>query len=115
MLTIQNPNWNKTCFLLSVENYLTGRTDSGHPALEDESNSAFRSYLDQESVTSSNAESDSSEQNLPVDSPVDEGETALLYEEDGGPKVEMVSIDGRPVQIVVHLEGGRILELNCEY
>jgi hypothetical protein len=99
-----------------VENYLTGRADSGHPALEDESNNAFRSYLEQESVTSSNAGSDSSEQNnLPVDSPADAGETALLYEEDGGPKVEVVSIDGRPVQIVVLLESGRILELNCEY
>ena len=98
-----------------MENYLTGRTDSGHPALEDESDSAFRSYLEQESGTSSNVTSDSSEKNLPVDPPPDPGETALLYEEDGGPKVEVVSIDGRPVQIVVHLESGRILELNCEY
>jgi len=98
-----------------VENYLTGRTDSGHPALEEEGNSSFRSYLEQESVTSSNAASDFSQHPLPVDSPADSGETALLYEEDGGPKVEVVSIDGRPVQIVVHLESGRILELNCEY
>ena len=98
-----------------MENYLTGRTDSGHPALEDESNSAFRSYLEQESTISSNTASDSSEQNLHVESPADSGETAILYEEDGGPKVEVVSIEGRPDRIVVHLESGRILELNCEY
>ena len=97
-----------------MENYLTGRTDSEHPALEDETNGAFRSYLEQESVTSSSTASDSSEP-PPADSPSDTGETALIYEEDGGPKVEVVSIDGRPVQIVVHLESGRILELNCEY
>ncbi|MFP6894287.1 MAG: hypothetical protein VCA18_11080 [Opitutales bacterium] len=94
-----------------MENYLTGRTDSGHPALEGEGNSSFRSYLEQESASPS----DSPDEQLSVDSPADLGETALLYEEDGGPKVEVVSIDGRPVQIVVHLESGRILELNCDY
>ena len=57
----------------------------------------------------------SRDEQLSVESPAISGETALLYEEDGGPKVEVVSIDGRPVQIVVHLESGRILELNCEY
>ena len=98
-----------------MENYLTGRTDSGHPALEDESNGAFRSYLEQESVTSSDVASDSSDLSTPGDSPSDVGETALIYEEDGGPKVEVVSVENRPVQIVVHLESGRILELNCEY
>lgn len=98
-----------------MENYLTGRTDSGHPALEDESNDAFRSYLEQESVTSSDVAGDSSDHSTPADSPSDVGETALIYEEDGGPKVEVVSVENRPVQIVVHLESGRILELNCEY
>ena len=94
-----------------MENYLTGRMDSGDPALEDEGNSSFRSYLEQESVSPD----DSPDAKLSVESPAVLGETALLYEEDGGPKVEVVSIDGRPVQIVVHLESGRILELNCEY
>lgn len=94
-----------------MENYLTGRTDSGHPALTDEGNSSFRSYLEQEPVSPG----DSPDEQLSVESPAVSGETALLYEEDGGPKVEVISIDGRPVQIVVHLESGRILELNCEY
>jgi hypothetical protein len=94
-----------------VENYLTGRTDSGHPALKDEGNSSFRSYLEQEPVSPG----DSPDEQLSVESPAVSRETALLYEEDGGPKVEVISIDGRPVQIVVHLESGRILELNCEY
>ncbi|MBU62439.1 MAG: hypothetical protein CMI26_08050 [Opitutae bacterium] len=94
-----------------MENYLTGRSDSGHPALEDEGIGSFRSYLDQESVSPE----DSTDDQLSVESAAIPRESALLYEEDGGPKVEVVSIDGRPVQIVVHLESGRILELNCEY
>tara|TARA_Y100000588_G_scaffold375971_1_gene453062 strand:- start:1583 stop:1873 length:291 start_codon:yes stop_codon:yes gene_type:complete len=96
-----------------VENYLTGRTGSGHPALEEDENGTFRSYLEQE--TAKDAPIDSPDPGVSVDSPADLGETALLYEEDGGPKVEVVSIEGRPVQIVIHLESGRILELNCEY
>ena len=94
-----------------MENYLTGRTDSTHPALEEADNSSFRSYLEQDS----SSPHDPSDEQLPVEASADAGETALLYEEDGGPKVEVISIDGRPVQIVVHLESGRILELNCEY
>ena len=96
-----------------MENYLTGRgKDAPHPALVDKDSSSFRSYLDQgsdsELVPNEGLEGSGSD-------PVAVGETQVLYEEEEGPKVEVVSVDGRPVQIVVRLESGRRLELNCEY
>ena len=96
-----------------MENYLSGRVDSANPALAEQESSHFRSYLEQGST---DAEVALSEQfgDSASDSSA-EGETQVLYEEEEGPKVEVVSVDGRPVQIVVRLESGRRLELNCEY
>ena len=95
-----------------MENYLTGRGDSVNSALGDQGSSPFRSYLEQES----DAEpviNEAFEDSTP--DPAAVGDTQVLYEEEEGPKVEVVSVDGRPVQIVVRLESGRRLELNCEY
>lgn len=95
-----------------MENYLTGRGTSVNSALADQDSSPFRSYLDQgsetEPIPSEGFEDAGS-------NPAAVGETQVLYEEEEGPKVEVVSVDGRPVQIVVCLESGRRLELNCEY
>ena len=95
-----------------MENYLTGRGDSTNSALDDQGSSPFRSYLEQgsdiESIPNEEFEDASGD-------PAAVGETQVLYEEEEGPKVEVVSVDGRPVQIVVRLESGRRLELNCEY
>ena len=95
-----------------MENYLTGREGSANSALADQVSSPFRSYLED----SSEAEHISYEgfEDTGVASAV-VGETQVLYEEEEGPKVEVVSVNGRPVQIVVCLESGRRLELNCEY
>lgn len=95
-----------------MENYLTGRGGSANSALDDQETSPFRSYLEQESDAEPVA-SEAFEDSTPDPAPV--GDTQVLYEEEEGPKVEVVSVDGRPVQIVVRLESGRRLELNCEY
>ena len=93
-----------------MESYLAGRGTSGNPALSDQDTSSFRSYLEQGSESDAVAE-----QQFEDSDPAVVGDTQVLYEEEEGPKVEVVSVDGRPVQIVVRLESGRRLELNCEY
>ncbi|MDG1355540.1 MAG: hypothetical protein P8P90_04765 [Opitutales bacterium] len=42
-------------------------------------------------------------------------EKAVIYEEEGCPKVELVSEDGRPTSLVIHLPDGRLLEIDCIY
>jgi len=43
-------------------------------------------------------------------------ETAqTLLDEPGGPKVEVISVEGRVTRIVVHLENDKVLNLHCEY
>lgn len=92
-----------------MEHYLSGRGNFGDSAQESGEGEEFRSLLDQEEGALPPQEA-SAEPNVSV-----EGETQLLYEEEAGPKVEVVNVDGRPAQIIVHLESGRRLELNCEY
>ena len=86
-----------------MENYLSGRSPDGDPPIGNESQ-PFRSLAD------SNADG------LPVSaSPSANEVTETLHDEPGGPKVEVVSVDGRVNRIVVHLENGKVLNLHCEY
>ena len=39
----------------------------------------------------------------------------VIYEQENCPKVEVVSIDGKPTSIVIHLQDGRLLEIDCVY
>ena len=95
-----------------MESYLAGRSDSNVQALTEQESSPFRSYLDKQPDAEPALE-EQFEDTLP--DPVEVGESEVLYEEEQGPKVEVVSVDGRPVRIIVFLESGRRLELNCEY
>ncbi len=95
-----------------MEHYLAGRGNFGDTPQEGGEGEDFRSFLDREAPSPDpSPEGEPS----PQQPPSVEGETQLLYEEEAGPKVEVVNVDGRPVQIIVHLESGRRLELNCEY
>ena len=44
-----------------------------------------------------------------------ESEISTIYDEKDCPKVEVVSEDGRPTAIRIHLPDNRILELECHY
>jgi len=39
----------------------------------------------------------------------------VIYEQENCPKVEVVSVDGKPTSIVIHLQDGRLLEIDCVY
>lgn len=88
-----------------MESYLTGRGNSS------ESDSAedpgFRSYLSDQSKQAA----------VPVhasDSNQDE-QVEVVYEQADCPKVEVVSVEGKPQRIVIHLPDGKLLEVSCEY
>ena len=88
-----------------MESYLAGR---GHSSGSDSAqDSEFRSYLN-----------DGSKQvGDPVDasdSPQDE-QVEVIYDQADCPKVEVVSVDGKPRRIVIYLPDGKLLEISCEY
>ena len=39
----------------------------------------------------------------------------VIFDEKDCPKVEVISVDSKPRQIVIHLPDGRLLKINCEY
>lgn len=88
-----------------MESYLTGRGNSS------ESDSAedpgFRSYLsDQPKQVAVPAHASDSNQDEQVE---------VVYEQADCPKVEVVSVEGKPQRIVIHLPDGKLLEISCEY
>jgi hypothetical protein len=88
-----------------MENYLTGR-EGGNNLDVSTKDSSFRSFLSEPTdsqTTSADLE------------PVEEGISEVIFDEKDCPKVEVISVDSKPSQIVVHLEDGRLLKINCEY
>jgi hypothetical protein len=88
-----------------MESYLAGRGHtSGNGSSED---SGFRSYLN-----------DGLKQvSVPVDvsDPQQDEQVEVVYDQADCPKVEVVSIEGKPRRIVIHLPDGKLLEISCEY
>ena len=93
-------------FLL-MESYLTGRGDSSLAEGLKQEDDQFRSYLqdDPKQVQSQGT--------VPQDG--QEEQVEVIYDQANAPKVEVVSTDGRPSRIVVHLPDGKLLEISCQY
>lgn len=87
-----------------MENYLKGRGFSQ----EKGSNSGFSSYLASDS--SLKADSPSAEETTHV-----EQSTEIIYQEEGAPKVEVLSVDGKPTKLLIHFENDKVLEIDCLY
>ena len=88
-----------------MESYLAGR---GHTSEGDSSvDPGFRSYLDdgpkQVGVSVDASDSQQDEQ------------VEVVYDQADCPKVEVVSVEGEPRRIVIHLPDGKLLEISCEY
>jgi len=88
-----------------MESYLTGRGNSSES--DSAEDSGFRSYLSdqpkQATVPVNASDSDQDEQ------------VEVVYQEADCPKVEVVSVEGKPQRIVIHLPDGKLLEISCEY
>ena len=88
-----------------MESYLAGR---GHTSEgESSEDQGFRSYLDdgdrQVAVPVNASDSQQDEQ------------VEVVYDQADCPKVEVVSVEGKPCRIVIHLPDGKLLEISCEY
>ena len=88
-----------------MESYLSGRTPDADPPIGNESQ-PFRPYTSSDGAGASHLPSNPASGNETVET---------LHDEPGGPKVEVVTVDGRVNRIVVHLENGKVLNLHCKY
>ena len=92
-----------------MQSYLSGRGASMEDNGSSGESNAFSSYLD-----------DPSKQH-PVSVPLDSGdseentETEVIHADESGIKVEVVSVDNSPVNILIHIPDGRVIDLSCEY
>lgn len=90
-----------------MENYLTGRAGVDNLKVSD-GNSSFRPFLSQ-------TESPSNESPLSEIDLNSGAQSEVIFDEKDCPKVEVLSVDKKPRQILIHLEDGRLLKINCEY
>ena len=42
-------------------------------------------------------------------------EKELIHTDESGIKIEVVSVDGTPTNLLVHIPDGRVIDLSCEY
>jgi hypothetical protein len=82
-----------------MKGYLSGRTTSKE--CEVDKDTSFRSLLSIEKEQLDDT---------PVNSKID-----VIYEDKDCPKVEVLSEDGTPSAIIIHLPDGKLLQINCHY
>lgn len=87
-----------------MESYLKGR---GFKDPIESENPVFKGFLEGQKPSDLIEKQDESLKNPQ--------EKEVIYQEEGCPKVEVVSEDGRPQSIVIHLPDGRLLEIDCHY
>jgi len=86
-----------------MESYLKGR--------------GFKEDLDKDSTFESLLDSSKKSSDTPPPDPVEANppQKEVIYDAENCPKVEVVSVDGKPTSIVIHLQDGRLLEIDCVY
>jgi hypothetical protein len=92
-----------------MQSYLSGRGSSVENVESDDGSSSFSSYLgDPSKQHSANVASEV------VQNDVD-AETDVIHEDESGIKIEVISVDGSPTNLIVHIPDGRIIDINCVY
>ena len=91
-----------------MDNYLTGRNKDSKTNL-DGTISEFRSLTDMAN-NSTQLIQDQNNQGNDV-----EVERETVYSEGDSPVVEVVSVDGCPQEIIIHMNDGRLLKIACNY
>ena len=86
-----------------MDNYLKGRGLSQ----EKNKDSVFSSYLGSDPSNDGNSSVEANEE-------VQESKE-IIYQEEGAPKVEVLSVDGKPTKLLIHFENDKILEIDCLY
>jgi hypothetical protein len=92
-----------------MENYLSGRGSNLDGSNPNNHDSEFSPYLTGNKSPDLN--------NSPIDGEEldDNKEKSLIHSDETGIKVEVVSVDGNPSNILIHIPDGRIIDLSCEY
>ncbi len=91
-----------------MQSYLSGRGANIDNEKSEIVSSSFSSYL-----------SDPGKQHLIAPSSETENkeevEKELIHTDESGIKIEVVSVDGIPTNLLVHIPDGRVIDLSCEY
>ena len=91
-----------------MDNYLTGRNKDSKTNL-DGTISEFRSLTD---MANNSAQLIQDQNNQTNDVEV---ERQTVYSEGDSPVVEVLSVDGCPQEIIIHMNDGRLLKIACNY
>ena len=90
-----------------MQSYLSGRGSDIN--LKENQEGSFRPFL--QPVANDPCDSSSTNEKTSTENQQSE----VIYDEENCPKVEVVSEDGAPVKILIHLPDKRILSLDCKY
>lgn len=88
-----------------MQSYLSGRGGIKEDG-DGSSHSQFRPFLQNKNTDQTDAVDDLSAK---------EFDSEVIYDEANCPKVEVLSEDGVAQEIVIHLQDGRILKIQCQY
>ena len=91
-----------------MDNYLTGRNKDSKTNL-DGTISEFRSLTDMANNSAQLIQDQNKEANDV------EMERETVYSEGDSPVVEVLSVEGCPQEIIIHMNDGRILKIACNY
>ena len=91
-----------------MDNYLTGRNKDSKTNL-DGTISEFRSLTDMANNSAQLIQDQNKEANDV------EVERETVYSEGDLPVVEVLSVDGCPQEIIIHMNDGRVLKIACNY
>ena len=92
-----------------MENYLSGRGSNLDDSDLNNHESEFSPYL------SANKSSDLNSSPVDGEELDDNKEKSLIHSDETGIKVEVVSVDGNPSNILIHIPDGRVIDLSCDY
>ena len=92
-----------------MQSYLSGRGANIKDDDFEKTAESFSSYLSDPSKKHTIAPHSEPTQNIK------DLEKELIHEDESGIKIEVVSADGIPTNLLVHIPDGRIIDLSCQY
>jgi hypothetical protein len=92
-----------------MQSYLSGRGTSIENVVSVDGSNSFSPYLSDPSKQHDNMPKSEVIQN-DVNS-----DTEVVHEDESGIKIEVVSVEGVPTNLLVHIPDGRVIDIGCEY
>ena len=92
-----------------MQSYLSGRGTSIENVVSVDGSNSFSPYLSDPSKQHDNMPKSEVIQN-DVNS-----DTGVVHEDESGIKIEVVSVEGVPTNLIVHIPDGRVIDIGCVY